>query len=325
MKKEARILFMGTPEFAVASLDALFKNGYNLSGVITAPDKPAGRGRKLVRSAVARYAESKNLELLQPIKLKDPGFIRRVKELKPDIAVVVAFRMLPEDLWKIPTLGTFNLHASLLPQYRGAAPINHVIINGEKTTGNTTFLIDENIDTGNILLRRELEIGPNEKAGQLHDRLMKSGAELVIKTVKLLLSGNAKPLSQQAFIEEGALLKTAPKIYPEDCFIDWSNNANSIYNLVRGMSPYPGARTVLFNGKKDILLKILDAEICDGDPDILHGTAVVDKRPGLKIKCRDTYLDLKTIHPEGKKVMKIEEYLRGVDGQLIRVLKDPPA
>lgn len=320
MKKEARILFMGTPGFAVASLDALVRNDFIIPGVITVPDKPAGRGRNIIKSAVAEYAENKGLELLQPEKLKDPMFLERVRDLKPDIAVVVAFRMLPEELWKIPGMGTFNLHASLLPQYRGAAPINHVIINGEKTTGNTTFLIDKNIDTGNILLQEELEINPGENAGLLHDRLMIQGAELVVKTVKLILSGNAKPSDQQFFIKSGTVLKTAPKIFPADCYIDWSKSAEQVYNLVRGMSPYPGARTILFNGKKEILLKILEAEICDGDPGLTAGTIVFDNRPGLKIKCRDAYLDIKIIQPEGKKVLKSEDYLRGVDVKNLKLL-----
>jgi len=260
MKKEARIVFMGTPEFAVASLGSLIMNGYNIVAVVSAPDKKAGRGRKVRKSAVAQYASENYLKLLQPSNLKDSEFLKEIELLKPDIAIVVAFRMLPAELWKIPLLGTFNLHASLLPQYRGAAPINHAIIDGESSSGITTFLIDEKIDTGNILLQKELKISKNESAGELHDRLMRSGAKLLVRTVKLLYSGKAKAMNQSKFIKKNQILNPAPKIFPENCFVDWTRDSVSIHNLIRGLSPYPGARNTMNNGKRDILVKFLESK-----------------------------------------------------------------
>ncbi len=222
--KDSRIVFMGTPEFAVATLGSLLMNGFNVVGVVTTPDKPSGRGRKINKSPVKEFAEFSHLPVMQPENLKDPGFVENLKELQPDIIVVVAFRMLPEVIWKMASAGTLNLHASLLPQYRGAAPINHAIINGETVTGVTTFLIDDKIDTGNILLREEVHIFPFENAGDIHDRLMKHGARLVIRTLEELLGNNLKPRSQSLFIKPGEVLKTAPKIFPKDCIINWNND-----------------------------------------------------------------------------------------------------
>jgi methionyl-tRNA formyltransferase len=235
--KNLRIVFMGTPEFAVTTLGSLLMNGFNVVAVVTAPDKPAGRGRKISKSAVKEFAELSKLPVMQPINLKDQGFTEELKSLRADLFIVVAFRMLPESIWKMPAIGTINLHASLLPDYRGAAPINHVIINGETKTGITTFFIDDKIDTGNILLREEIQIFPFENAGDLHNRLMKYGARLVIRTIKSLNKGELKPLSQADFISPGTIPKKAPKIFPEDFLINWEKNQTEIHNLVRGLAP----------------------------------------------------------------------------------------
>jgi methionyl-tRNA formyltransferase len=312
MNNGPRIVFMGTPEFAVSSLGALLINNYNVVAVVTAPDKPAGRGRKVSQSAVARYAKENCLNLLQPENLKDKTFIRNMVNLAPDIAVVVAFRMLPEAVWKIPRIGTFNLHASLLPQYRGAAPINHVLINGETVTGITTFLIDEKIDTGNILYRKELKISHTENAGELHDRLMRSGAKLVVKTVKMLAEGKVKPVGQDKFTSSNEVLKTAPKIFPSDCFINWADKGENIHNLVRGLSPYPGARTYFNKGDKKILVKILEGQHHKIDNAVKPGIISSEKNK-LYISTRDGNFELLIIQPEGKKAMTVTEYLRGTD------------
>ena len=244
MKKQLRIVFMGTPEFAVASLDALLNAGHRVAGVVTAPDKPAGRGRKLSVSAVKAYALSKQLTVLQPEKLKDPDFLHVLKNLRADLFVVVAFRMLPREVWAMPPLGTFNLHASLLPRYRGAAPINHVLINGEKETGVTTFFINEQIDTGNIIFQEKTPISPDETAGELHDRLMVTGAQLVVKTVNAIRSGNYSTTPQEN-AEADKSLKQAPKIFKEDCRINWHKDVTDVYNFIRGLSPYPTAFSYL--------------------------------------------------------------------------------
>ena len=242
-----RIVFMGTPEFAVATLGSLLMNEFNVAGVVTAPDKPSGRGRKMSNSAVKKFAELSSLPVLQPGSLKDAGFISELKKFNADIFIVVAFRMLPEVVWKIPSIGTINLHASLLPNYRGAAPINHAIINGEKKTGVTTFFINEEMDMGNILLREEVQIFPFENAGDLHDRLKVLGARLVIKTLEDIAENRIMPLPQnQLIIPEGSL-KPAPKIHPGNCIIDWDNDSYKIHNLIRGLSPSPGARSFFRN------------------------------------------------------------------------------
>jgi len=257
--KNLRVVFMGTPEFAVASLGSLLMNGYNVVTVVTAPDKPAGRGRIISKSAVKQFSESSYLPLLQPESLKDTDFIKTLTRLKADVFVVVAFRMLPEEVWEIPSKGTINLHASLLPQYRGPAPVNHVIINGETVTGLTTFLIDKKIDTGNILLREEVPIFPFENAGDLHDRLMKHGARLVIRTLEAIVEESIKPQPQFNFMLPGEILKTAPKIFPEDCLIDWNNNPYKIHNLIRGLAPYPCARSTFRNENKNFSYKIFES------------------------------------------------------------------
>lgn len=303
---------MGTPGFAVASLKALHNSNHNIVGIVTSPDKPAGRGRKLSRSAVAEYADKIGLSpLLQPGNLKDPGFIRSIIDLKPDIAIVVAFRMLPESVWGIPAKGTFNLHASLLPRYRGAAPINHAIINGETKTGVTTFLLDKEIDTGKIILSEETSIGPDETAGILHDRLMEMGASLVKETVRLLWSDSAQLTDQSKLLTENGVLKSAPKIFPSDCFINWGGSAERIHNFIRGLSPRPGARALLKGQKKEILIKITASAYEISLHQIKPGTIILSEKNSLKVAVEDGYINILMLQPEGKNLMTAAEFLRG--------------
>lgn len=302
---------MGTPEFAVATLGSLLMNGFNVVGVVTVPDKPAGRGRTLKKSPVKIFAESSYIQILQPSNLKDPDFVNTLIGLRPDIFIVVAFRMLPEVVWKIPSTGTINLHASLLPDYRGAAPINHAIINGETITGVTTFFIDNKIDTGNILLREEIQIFPFENAGDLHDRMTKLGARLVIKTLGGIIDRSITPQPQSTFITPGVELKTAPKIHPEDCIINWNSGAVKIHNLIRGLAPTPGARSVL-NGKKSSL----SVKFYESIPEIeIHslkpGTIVSDGKHNFKIACKDGFVSISMLQLEGKKRMNSIEFLKG--------------
>lgn len=299
-----RIVFLGTPDFAVESLKALLEAGYNVVGVVTAPDKPAGRGQKLSESAVKQYAQEQGLPILQPLKLKDPEFIAQLSALKPDLQVVVAFRMLPETVWNLPPKGTVNVHGSLLPKYRGAAPINWAILNGEKETGVSTFKLQHEIDTGDILLQEKMPIGPNETAGELHDRMKVEGAQLLVKTLRELASGTLKASPQQLNSDT----KHAPKLFKTDCEIDWNNTSEQIHNLIRGLSPYPTAFTVL----GDKTLKIFSAEIEPGKPEIPAGTFSSDHKSYLKFAATDGYLSLKEMQLEGKKKMGIEEFLRGI-------------
>ncbi|RAV50931.1 methionyl-tRNA formyltransferase [Mucilaginibacter rubeus] len=298
---------MGTPQFAVASLDALIKAGSDIVAVVTAPDKPAGRGQKVSESAVKQYAVANGLKVLQPEKLKNENFIAELKALKADLQVVVAFRMLPEAVWNMPAKGTINLHASLLPQYRGAAPINWALINGEKESGVTTFFLKHDIDTGNILFTEKITLTGHEDAGELHDRLMNKGAGLLVKTVKAVESGryNEHPQSQLA---EGTELKHAPKIFKDDCRIDWIQPALSIYNKIRGLSPVPTAYTEL-NGKS---LKVYASEYQLSEPAIQPGGFLTDNKTYLKFAAKDGFVLLKDIQLEGKKRMGIEDFLRGV-------------
>jgi methionyl-tRNA formyltransferase len=306
--KKLRIVFMGTPEFAVPSLDKLYEAGYHIAGVITAPDKPAGRGMKLTESAVKKYALEKNLKILQPEKLKDPYFIEELKDLKADVQVVVAFRMLPEVVWNMPPMGTINLHGSLLPQYRGAAPINWAIINGEKETGVTTFKLQQQIDTGNILMQEKIKITEEETAGTLHDKMMHVGAEVLLKTIQQLERGALKEHPQHSpFTIHHSPLHPAPKIFPSDCEINWNKNVNDIYNLIRGLSPYPAAFTFL-NGKK---LKIFSATKKLDTTLITPGNFETDRKTYLKFAAKDGFIFLKEIQLEGKKRMQVEDFLRG--------------
>ncbi|MEO8854922.1 MAG: methionyl-tRNA formyltransferase [Ginsengibacter sp.] len=303
-----RIIFMGTPQFAVPSLNKLYEAGYQIAGVVTAPDKPAGRGMQLTESAVKKYAVDKNLKILQPEKLKDPGFIKELRELNADLQVVVAFRMLPEIVWNMPPKGTINVHASLLPQYRGAAPINWAIINGEEETGVTIFKLQHEIDTGNILLQEKIRIEPDETAGTLHDKMMETGAELLLETIKQLENGTLKEMAQPSlFLNHDSPLNHAPKLFTETCEIDWNKNVEDIYNLIRGLSPYPTAFTFL-NGKK---LKIYLSEIEKITPGNEPGKISTDNKTFLKFSASDGIISLKEIQLEGKKRMKIEDFLRG--------------
>ncbi len=309
--KNLRIVFMGTPEFAVAALGSLLMNGFNVVGVVTAPDRPAGRGRKITKPAVKEFAEFSNLPIIQPDNLKDPAFVNTLKKLKADVFIVVAFRMLPEVVWKLPSIGTINLHASLLPQYRGAAPINHAIINGESETGITTFFIDEKIDTGNILLREAVQISPFENAGDLHDRLMRHGAKLVIKTLEGLAKNNLKPQNQSRFIKPGEVLKTAPKILPELCIIDWKADPVRIHNLIRGLAPYPCARTFICRGNEVLSLKIFESEPENLQHKFKPGHIISDDKHYIRIACRNGFINILTLQLEGKNRMNSLEFLRG--------------
>jgi methionyl-tRNA formyltransferase len=305
-----RIVFMGTPEFAVASLSALHQAGCDIAAVVTVPDRPAGRGQKLTFSPVKVYAMEHHLTLLQPEKLKDTAFIGTLKNLNADLFVVVAFRMLPEAVWSLPPLGTFNLHASLLPQYRGAAPINHAIINGETKTGVTTFLIDKDIDTGMALLSRETEIAPDETAGSLHDRLMEIGAALAVETAAGLLARRLKPVPQ--IIPPGDTLRTAPRIFPADTIIQWREPAAKVHNFIRGLSPYPGAMTILHRGNRSFRLKVLEGRLINEIRDI-PGTVSVADRERFFVSCLSGGIEILTLVPEGRKRMSAAEFLRGFD------------
>ncbi len=309
-----RIVFMGTPDFAVASLAALHEHAYDICAVVTAPDRPAGRGQKLRTSAVKDFATKHHIPVLQPENLKDKEFIDLLEEFGANLFIVVAFRMLPDEVWGMPALGTFNLHASLLPQYRGAAPINRTIMNGERKGGVTTFFLRHAIDTGNIIFREETDIGIAETAGSYHDRLKKLGASLVIKTVKTIEKGSVRTKDQEDLISEGEVLKTAPKIRKEDCRIDWSSDAEKIYNQIRGLSPYPGAYTEIQTPDgKDFYLKVYKAEIkkctCEGNP----GTIISDYKTYLNICCKNACISLLELQQSGKKRMSVSDFLVGLN------------
>jgi methionyl-tRNA formyltransferase len=306
--RNLRIVFMGTPEFAVASLNALVDAECNIVGVITAPDKAAGRGLRPQESPVKKYAVEKGLPVLQPEKLKNPDFLRELTALKADLQIVVAFRMLPEVVWDMPRMGTINVHASLLPQYRGAAPINWAVINGEKETGVTTFKLQHEIDTGNILLQDRIQIGEHETAGELHDKMKMLGAELLVKTIKLLAHGTLEERQQTQIAEDQKIeLKHAPKIFTETCKINWNKPVAEVYNLIRGLSPYPAAFTEL-NGK---ILKIYKGEKETTSPSFKPGEVETDQKTYLKFACADGWINVKELQLEGKKRMKIEDFLRG--------------
>lgn len=304
--RDLRIVFMGTPEFAVTTLKHIIEANYNVVGVITAPDRPAGRGRKLQQSAVKEFATSKNLPILQPTNLKDPEFIKELESLKPNLQVVVAFRMLPKIVWQLPKYGTFNLHASLLPQYRGAAPINWAIINGETITGASTFFIDEKIDTGAMILQKETPIKPDENVGSLHDRLMVLGAELVVETLALIKEDKVQTTIQ----EESETLKEAPKLTKENTRIDWSLSLDHIYNFIRGLNPYPAAWTLIKNGELELKAKLFDVEkLLEA-----HSTEIgkiIQENNKIKIAVRDGFLLVNEIQLPGKRKMKTKELLNG--------------
>jgi methionyl-tRNA formyltransferase len=329
--KNLRIVFMGTPEFAVASLDALIKKDFNIVGVVTSPDKPAGRGLKMSESAVKKYAVKRKLKILQPEKLKNPEFLDELRSLNADLQIVVAFRMLPEAVWNMPPMGTINLHGSLLPQYRGAAPLNWAIINGEKETGVTTFKLKHEIDTGDILLQESFPIGENETAEEVHDRMKETGAQLLVKTVEGLTNGTLQETPQSSIVNgqlpiensqvkesysppdshrdtiDHSLLKHAPKITTQTCRIDWNKTVDEIHNLIRGLSPYPAAFTEL----EDKTIKIYKSEKEHAVPTSKRGRWESNGKTYLKFASADGYIHLKDVQLEGKKRMLIEDFLRG--------------
>lgn len=301
--KNLRIVFMGTPEFAVASLQTLVDEGCTIVGVITAPDKPAGRGLQLQESAVKQYAKTKGLTILQPEKLKNESFIQELKSLKADLQIVVAFRMLPEVVWNMPKYGTINVHGSLLPDYRGAAPINWAIINGEKETGVTTFKLKHEIDTGDILLQEKIEIGKDETAGELHDKMKTIGAKVLFKTVKGIAENNISETSQKTSLVE----KKAPKIFTETCLINWDKPVDEVYNLIRGLSPYPTAFTIL----QDKKLKIFTCKKIRIEANEEVGSFKTDNKTYLKFVCNDGFIEINELQIEGKKKMNVVDFLKG--------------
>lgn len=308
-----RIVFMGTPEFAVESLDILVKNNYNIVGVITAPDKPAGRGQQVQQSAIKKYALEKGLNILQPEKLKDKIFLDQLHELKADLQIVVAFRMLPEIVWNMPPLGTFNLHGSLLPQYRGAAPINWAVINGEKETGVTTFFLQHEIDTGKIIFHEKIPIQENDTAGEIHDQLMCIGAQLVLKTVKAIESNTYPQTEQSNLYNNINTLKHAPKIFKEDCRIDWEKTSLEIHNHIRGLSPYPTAFTAFIDSEnKTHSVKIFKTEIETQIHNYPIKSILTDSKTYLKIAVDGGFIIIKELQIAGKKRMTTQELLRGL-------------
>lgn len=310
-KKDLKIVYMGTPDFAVEPLKTLVENGYNIVGVITMPDKPAGRGHKIQYSPVKEYAMANNLRLLQPKKLKDEEFIEELKSLNADLQIVVAFRMLPEVVWGMPKLGTFNLHASLLPQYRGAAPINWAIINGEKETGITTFFLTHEIDTGKIIQQEKIEIKETDNVGIIHDKLMYKGSELVVETVEAILNGTIHPKPQEELYSSEADLKAAPKIFKETCKIDFSKSKEEIYNLIRGLSPYPAAWAELSTDKGPLVIKIYETEKIDKAHQLPMGIVETDGKKTFDVAVKDGFIRIKALQLQGKKRLSTEEFLKG--------------
>lgn len=306
--KELRIVYMGTPDFAVDPLRLLVEGGYNVVGVVTTADKPAGRGLKMQQSAVKTYAQSQNIPIYQPLKLKDPEWGAQFESLKPDLAIVVAFRMLPEVIWSLPPLGTFNLHASLLPQYRGAAPINWAIMNGEQQSGVTTFFLNHQIDCGAIIGQRTVDISDTDSAGTLHDKLMTIGARLVIDSVEDIAAGVIQPQDQPCVADPSlSTIRSAPKIFKGDCKIDWNDNITSIYNKIRGLSPYPAAWCD-FEGTT---AKLIEAHIELGPSGDIPGIWSSDNRKELKISCPGGWICIDRLQMAGKKSMNTDEFLRG--------------
>ncbi len=302
-----RIVFMGTPAFATASLSALMLAGEEIVAVVTAPDKAAGRGRKLQQSDVKQFALRHKLKVLQPPNLKSEAFIAELRALKPDLIVVVAFRMLPRIVWELPEYGSINLHASLLPQYRGAAPINWAIINGESETGVTTFFINQDIDTGDLIMQESINIESHDNAGSLHDKLMHVGAQLMVNTVKAIANGEAPGLPQHAESE----LKKAPKIFREDTRIHWDREASSIHNFIRGLSPYPAASTELDMNGGSVSLKIYESRIGEACGKSKAGVVRIDNKKHLFVACKDRWLELREIQPAGKRRMLVSDFLNG--------------
>lgn len=317
-KQELRIVFMGTPDFAVASLNAIVENGYTVAGVITAPDKEAGRGKKIRFSAVKEFAMEHNLRVLQPDKLKNEDFLQQLKDLKANLQVVVAFRMLPEVVWDMPELGTFNLHASLLPQYRGAAPINHAIIHGENTTGLTTFFLDKEIDTGKIIDQAEIAIDEKDNFETLHDRMMEAGALLVVETIEKIRLGKVEAVDQSKFIKTGEVLHPAPKIFKEFCRINWAVSSKEVYNFIRGLSPYPAAYAFMeTSGEEKLLTKIYTTDFEIAAHHHQPGKIISDGRTHIKVATKDGYIYILELQMSGKKRLSTEAFLRGFHQDMI--------
>ena len=311
MKKNIRIAYFGTPEFAASQLEAIIAAGYEVAVVVTMPDKPAGRGRKIQYSDVKKTALEHGLPLLQPEKLKDPDFLQQLASYQANLFIVVAFRMLPSVVWQMPELGTFNLHASLLPQYRGAAPINFAIINGETETGLTTFFLNEEIDKGAVIMREKVGIRPDETAGELHDELMLLGNKVVVETIRKIENGEASAQPQDE-LTENQQLKPAPKITKEFCDIDWSLDCKTVYYHIRGLSPYPAAHTRLISENGETVeLKVFASEIETGKHDFPIGQVVTDNKKHLKVALKDGFIQLTQIQQSGKKAMPIADFLRG--------------
>ncbi len=306
--KDIKIVFFGTPDFAVTSLEALLDAGCDIRAVVTAPDKPAGRGHKLLESAVKQFASDKGLPVLQPANLKAEDFQEQLRAIGADLFIVIAFRMLPQSVWAMPPMGTFNVHGSLLPRYRGAAPINRAIMNGETKTGVSTFFLSHEIDTGDIIGRRETDIAPEDNVGTLYDRLMKMGAELAVDTVKDIAAGNVKPIAQSELENELAPCP-APKIFKEDCKIDWRQPAVRVHNLVRGLSPYPAAWTVLSDTGAKTTVKIFETSLCD-TPSSMPGRVTVENGR-MWVDCADFRIEILSLQAQGKKRMNTADYLRG--------------
>ena len=307
-----RIVYFGTPEFAASQLEAIIKAGCEVVAVVTMPDKPAGRGKKIQFSEVKKTALEHQLPLLQPEKLRDPEFLSALEAFHADLFIVVAFRMLPAVVWKMPPMGTFNLHASLLPQYRGATPINHAIINGETETGLTTFFLNEEIDKGEVIMREKVNIRPDETAGELHDELMLLGNRLVVETIHKIENHDVTPVTQET-LAKGVTLKEAPKIFKDFCHIRWDRNCNDIYNLIRGLSPYPAAHTTLKTEYDETVeLKVYASQVEHTRHSEPVGTVVTDSKTFMKVAANDGYILLTIIQQAGKKAMKIDEFLRGI-------------
>lgn len=328
MEEKLRIVFFGTPEFAVSSLDMLVKSGYNVVGIVTAPDKPAGRGLELKMSAVKEYAYSKNLPVLQPDNLKSEDFLKQLKELGPNLGIVVAFRKLPREVWSLPALGTFNLHASLLPHYRGAAPINWAIINGEKESGVTTFFLNDEIDAGKIIFRAKEVIREDDSASTLYERLMKDGADLILKTVRAIESGTYTPEDQTSLLKPNEKIKLAPKIFKDDCKINWKKKAEEVYDFIRGLSPYPAAWTEIKREAEVLSLKVFKSAKEIVSHEIEPGSIIEELSPAgggrgrvAKISVKDGFIHLLELQLAGRKKMNIEEFLRGFsfDGWKINI------
>ncbi len=311
MERKIRIAYFGTPEFAASQLEAIIKADYEVAVVVTMPDKPAGRGRKIQYSEVKKTALEHGLPLLQPEKLKDPTFLEQLASYQANLFIVVAFRMLPAVVWQMPKLGTFNLHASLLPQYRGAAPINFAIINGETETGLTTFFLNEEIDKGAIIMRERVTIRPDETAGELHDELMILGNKVVVETIKKIENGEVCALAQEK-LSENQILKPAPKISKEFCNVDWSQDCQTVYNHIRGLSPYPAAHTLLQSENGEAIeLKIYSSKMERCQPNSPIGSIITDNKKYLKVALKDGFIHLTMIQQAGKKAMHIDEFLRG--------------